>query len=180
MPKSRLNKHNLQGFTLMELMIVIVLLGVLIAAGLGSFVSSQQKGRDNRRKSDLRSFGEALEIYYNDYGKYPNDDGTGRLMGCGTSGTSVCPISCSGPNWAAGGASGCSTIYMVTLPQDPSTGRQYYYRYSSANGSGYQLYAALENTLDPNYNASGYAGTNCVTSGTMLCTYGISSGNLTP
>lgn len=174
-------KQVKRGFTLIELMIVIVILGVLIAAGLGSFVSSQKKGRDNRRKSDLRNISGALELYYNDYGKYPGDDGVGHIVGCGTSGTTVCPLTCSnGTQWAAGGTDGCQTTYMIIIPTDPTAGQKYFYRYSSSGGTGYQLYAALENTFDSAYNASGYSGTNCSTAGSTLCTYGISSGNITP
>lgn len=184
MSKSRLSKRNLDGFTLIELMIVIVLLGVLIAAGLGSFVSSQQKGRDNRRKTDLKNMVEALETYYNDYGRYPGDDGNGQILGCGTNGTAVCPsVGCSGVEWTAGGAAGCSTTYMATLPADPSTGRKYFYRYNPGSGGYYQIYAALENVFDanPGVKQDGYAGTNCASSGVaILCTYGISSPNTTP
>ncbi|MCL4360231.1 type II secretion system GspH family protein [Patescibacteria group bacterium] len=40
------------GFTLIELLIVIAILGILVRLGLASFLSSQIKSRDSRRKSD--------------------------------------------------------------------------------------------------------------------------------
>lgn len=164
------NKDSRHGFTLLELMVVIVILGVLIAAGLGSFTSSQQKSRDSRRKSDLRSIAQALELYYNDKGRYPNSDGNGNISGCGTGDASLCP-------WGEQFSDSKGTIYMVKLPADPGAGRKYYYRKSGVN---YQLYAGFENTEDPDYNASGYSGTNCASTGTFICNYGIASSNLAP
>src|SRR5574341_329497 len=64
------------GFTLMELLIVMVLLGILVAMGLSSFRGSQTKSRDSRRKAELRQISLALEAYFNDKGRYPNDDGS--------------------------------------------------------------------------------------------------------
>ncbi|MGB9706948.1 MAG: type IV pilin protein, partial [Microgenomates group bacterium] len=59
------------GFTLIELLVAVAILGILATVGLGSFQSSQMKGRDARRKSDLSQIQKALEMYYNDKGAYP-------------------------------------------------------------------------------------------------------------
>ncbi len=50
------------GFTLMEVMIAIAIIGILTSAALGSFISSQIKGRDARRKADLQQLARALEL----------------------------------------------------------------------------------------------------------------------
>jgi len=42
------------GFTLIELLVVISILAILITMGLTSFASAQRKGRDAKRKSDIR------------------------------------------------------------------------------------------------------------------------------
>ena len=42
------------GFTLVELMIVMIIMGILVLAGVGSFISSQKRSRDTKRKNDLR------------------------------------------------------------------------------------------------------------------------------
>ena len=54
-------KDGQKGFTLLELLVVMVILGLLAAIGLSSFISSQKKGRDARRKADLSSIQSALE-----------------------------------------------------------------------------------------------------------------------
>ncbi|MCX6704946.1 MAG: prepilin-type N-terminal cleavage/methylation domain-containing protein, partial [Candidatus Woesebacteria bacterium] len=69
------------GFTLVELLVVIAVLGVLVTIGLTSFTSAQMRGRDTQRKSDLKEVSSSLEIYYNDYGRYPSASG-GQILGC--------------------------------------------------------------------------------------------------
>jgi len=70
-----------KGFTLIEIMVVITILGVLIAMVSGSFMASQKKSRDLRRKSDLAQISKALEFYSNDNGRYPAASG-GLIEGC--------------------------------------------------------------------------------------------------
>jgi type II secretion system protein G len=118
-------KKNL-GFTLIELLVVITILGLLSTVGLGSFRSSQIKGRDAQRKHDLGQIQKALEMYFNDYGKYPS---TGELPAGGV-------------EWED--AQG--TLYMKSVPGDPRGGS---YCYESSDGTYYKLYAKLENENDP-------------------------------
>jgi len=60
-----------QGFTLIELLVVIAIIGILTAAGLASFSNAQAKGRDARRKEDLKAIQTALQLYYNDNHNFP-------------------------------------------------------------------------------------------------------------
>ncbi|MEK7463400.1 MAG: prepilin-type N-terminal cleavage/methylation domain-containing protein, partial [Patescibacteria group bacterium] len=65
-----MNKHS-KGFTLIEVLIVISIIGVLSSLtllGLGTFRAS---GRDVRRVTDLRQITNALELYYAKNGSYP-------------------------------------------------------------------------------------------------------------
>lgn len=73
-------KEKSLGFTLLELLVVLVILGTLMAIGLRSFVTSQMKSRDVRRKSDIEQFTRALELYRNDNGYYPVHDSQGRMV----------------------------------------------------------------------------------------------------
>ena len=59
------------GFTLIELLVVIAIIGILASIALVAFRSSQAKARNIRRVSDLNSIAKALELYYDDHGKYP-------------------------------------------------------------------------------------------------------------
>lgn len=158
-------------------MVVMVIMGILVMVGLTSFKSTSQKGRDNKRKSDLRQVATALETYYSDKGQYPAADpgGTGKLMGCGAGAVEVC-------NWGDTFSNTTNnTLYMLNLPKDPTSSLQYYY---NKVGNGYKLYARLENSQDPEYISAGYAGPTgfkCGASSVIVeCTYAIASTNLTP
>jgi len=64
------------GFTLIELMIVITILGILVAILLMTINPTAQvsKGNDARRKKDVNRIRVAFEDYYTDKGCYPVDD----------------------------------------------------------------------------------------------------------
>ena len=57
-----LPKKNEKGFTLVELLVVISIIGLLASVALASLNSSRVKARDARRKADLRQVRHALEL----------------------------------------------------------------------------------------------------------------------
>lgn len=157
------------GFTLVELLVVIAIIGILVTIGLVSFRTSQLRTRDAQRKSDLRQLGNALELFYSDYGVYPDADASGQIKAC---------------PYNAGNSTSCAwdkdssltdgkTIYMRQMPQDPG-GSIYYYVVANGNQE-FKLYARLENTQDSSY-PNDY-GVSC---GNANCNFGISSTNTTP
>lgn len=60
------------GFTIIELLIVIAIIGILALLVLTNFQGAQAKGRDTVRKSDINSIYQKLEEYYNEEGGYPD------------------------------------------------------------------------------------------------------------
>src|SRR6185369_16260187 len=52
------------GFTLIELMVVVAIIGILMAAGIVAFTNAQQNARDSRRRADIDAISKALEQYY--------------------------------------------------------------------------------------------------------------------
>jgi len=144
--------HRKLGFTLIELLVVMAIIGVLATIITGSFRTSQTRGRDAQRKSDLRQIAGSVEVYYADYNKYPDS-----------------------VPWGAEFTDG-KTIYFKKVPTDPHS-LSYYYRVS-ADGQKYQIFAHLENSqdknIDPVITARGW--TNCG----QVCNFGVSSSNTTP
>lgn len=65
------NSDQQKGFTLIEVLVVIAIIGVLASIVLVALNSSRQKGRDTKRVADMRQVNQALEIYSHDYGGYP-------------------------------------------------------------------------------------------------------------
>ncbi len=143
-------KKNERGFTLIELLVVVSLVGILATLVLANLNAARERGRDAQRKSDIKSIQNALQLYYNDYGIFPDDNSGGQILGCGVAGTSACTW---GEEWAAGG-----TKIMGVLPSDPIPGIDYVYQRSSLDG--YILTACLENVSDDDGIADG-GGIDC-------------------
>lgn len=60
-----------KGFTLIELMVVIAIIGILASIISVSLISSKAKGRDAKRIADIKTIQLALETYYSDNASYP-------------------------------------------------------------------------------------------------------------
>lgn len=68
---NRIKKLGQQGFTIVELLIVIVIIGILAALVFVQFNNMQARGRDAERKADLRLIESKLAEYNADEGAYP-------------------------------------------------------------------------------------------------------------
>lgn len=147
------SKNRKSGFTLMELLIVIAIIGLLSSIILASLSVARRKGRDVKRISDLRQIRNALEIFYDNYGRYPITAGhafwDGHWMNFQT-----CVETGVGCGFVIPGA---YESPMRKVPQDPldndpdnpTGGITYYYSYSSpapCDNQGYILRVILEDT----------------------------------
>jgi prepilin-type N-terminal cleavage/methylation domain-containing protein len=66
-----MQKRDNRGFTIVELLIVIVVIGILAALVIIQFTNIQARARDTERKSDMRSIQSKLAEYYALNGRYP-------------------------------------------------------------------------------------------------------------
>ncbi len=62
------------GFTLIELLVVISIIGLLASVVLVSLNSARLKARDVRRVADMKQIMTALDLYYDNNGRYPDAD----------------------------------------------------------------------------------------------------------
>lgn len=61
-----------QGFTIVELLIVIVVIGILAGLVITTFNGIQQKGRDTERETDVKALHSQIEAYWAQKGYYPS------------------------------------------------------------------------------------------------------------
>src|SRR3954468_19189785 len=64
-------KKSTSGFTIVELLIVIVVIGILAALVIVTYNGIQQKARDTERKTDIKALQGHMEAYWADQAKYP-------------------------------------------------------------------------------------------------------------
>lgn len=124
--KSTISKKRILGFTLMEVMIVVVVMALLIVVAIWAYRTQIWKGFDARRKADLHKIRTAVEEYEKDYDCYPPRE----LLYCNP-GTGLRP-------------------YLDKIPCDPRTGSDYLYEIPDADTcpDWFKLYATLENDAD--------------------------------
>jgi len=68
-----------RGFTLVEIMVVVVIIGLLAALAIPAFQRSQRASQNARVINDFRIFAQAFELYNAQNGAWPNNVGAGVI-----------------------------------------------------------------------------------------------------
>jgi general secretion pathway protein G len=159
--KQKFTIYNLQftsdGFTLVELLVVISIIGILIGLSIFGLQGARESARDANRKADLQEIRSGLEIYKADCGSYPSTLAS-SLVGTVQNVSSSCST---------------SNTYISEVPLDPVSSSPYSYNpVSTDNGDTYTTYtlcAALEQTPNPTPDPNGpIKNCNC---GSSNCNY---------
>ncbi len=64
-------KNRSKGFTIIELLIVIVVIAILATLVIVTFTGIQQKARDSQRQTDVNALDSHVEAYFASNGNYP-------------------------------------------------------------------------------------------------------------
>jgi prepilin-type N-terminal cleavage/methylation domain-containing protein len=73
--RNNINNQNVKGFTLIEILVVISIIGFVAAAAMYTVTNTRMKSRDTKRLADMKTITKALEIYYDKYAAYPVANG---------------------------------------------------------------------------------------------------------
>lgn len=109
------------GFTIVELLIVIVVIGILAAITIVAYNGVQQRGRDVKRTNDVGYLKKLVEMYKIDIGTYPAVCPGGDNVGCSTGSLAAVLV----------------PTYAPSIPQDTNPSKLYQY----VKGSGTESYA---------------------------------------
>jgi len=127
------NIKKQQGFSIIELLIVIAIIVLLAGISVIALNSQQAKARDAKRINDIRQIRTALEFYSSDEAQYPVE-AKPIVLGSKEK-EKLC-------NKASGGFTSLETecaaeaIYMTKVPQDPQNNEQYIY---TGTAKGYDI-----------------------------------------
>ena len=70
-----------KGFSLIELMITLVVIGIIVAITIPNLLSAIDRGKQKRTLADMRTIGTAIEAYAVDNSQYPVSSNTATLWG---------------------------------------------------------------------------------------------------
>ncbi|EKT4521587.1 type II secretion system major pseudopilin GspG [Pseudomonas putida] len=117
-----------RGFTLIEIMVVVIILGVLGALVLPNVMSRPDHAKLTAARTDIQSISTALEIYRLDNGRYPS---TAQGLDALVKRPTVAPLP---RQWNAQG-------YLKSTPTDPWGSPYQYMSPGTRSNQGYDLYS---------------------------------------
>jgi type IV pilus assembly protein PilA len=76
--RESLNKD--EGFTLVELMVVVLIIAILIAIAIPTFLGARERAQDRAAQSNLRNALTAAKVFYTDGEQFPTNDAAGAAL----------------------------------------------------------------------------------------------------
>ena len=119
----RPTRRGERGFTLIEIMVVVVIIGLLAAIVAPNLIGNIDRAAVTRARADIRTIDNALNLYRLDNFRYPStDEGLQALV--------TSPGEAIAPNWKQ---------YLRSVPSDPWN-NDYLYASPGRQGGDYDIY----------------------------------------
>jgi general secretion pathway protein G len=120
------SKCRQRGFTLIEIMVVVVIIGLLAAVIVPNLMGNVDQARVSKARQDIQSIETALTMFRLDNSKYPTTDQGLRALVQQPTDPSI-------RNWRPGG-------YVKKASRDP-WGNDYQYVFPGTHGTEYDLFS---------------------------------------
>lgn len=130
------NQNVKNGFTIIELLVVVLIIGLLAAVISVNLILGQKKARDRKRMADLQNIAAAIELYRSKNRYYPADANT------------INGIYSNDADWVI---PELIPNYIQILPTDPNNNATYRYQYrtdADSQADAYELNAKLESDFN--------------------------------
>ena len=136
--RKRFDRDDEEGFTLIELMVVVLIIAILLAIAIPTFLGARERAQDRAAQSNLRNALTAEKVYYTDNQAYTEDSGSGPIKTIEPSLTFAAAAAPSvvGTVYINVENNGSNTDAIVTVGTKSASGKCFYLRDVAVAASG--------------------------------------------